>query len=369
MCKAGSWCWSKKVRVGSSEFIMVGVWSLHNKMKVKHLSYLWLCLLLLGWGWLGCTRIENSPPTSSFEKGSGPLVSFDVRLDSMGAQTIRFDSIAQGGNFTLAFTPMAFGKIRIVEEGKAIQIQMTGHNWERDSTEYTICKNQTCRKGKIVVRNAQYEPPDTITPVDTSCSELPLRQIFLSFNTSQVIYNLFPFGSKGTIKSLQTAYYQATNQGDSAIIFSSIGIPVEQNWAWDTIHYQLKASNRKCWTGKLIITLGDTCEPHARSDEFSAPTGSILIPENELVANDRSCNNQLGSYQTRTPYEPPLDWDYGSYKKINTLKGVLTDTLVGGNQFYKYQKTSSSASEDGFYYYFKNLTTNRVTKAWVRIRF
>jgi hypothetical protein len=115
----------------------------------------------------------------------------------------------------------------------------------------------------------------------------------------------------------------------------------------------------------LIITLGDTCEPQARADMLNVPTGHLLFPETLLTENDKGCNNLLGNYITRTDKE----FDYGNYKVMQTQHGILVDTLVSGNQYYKYTRSNPNASNDGFYYYFKNNSTGRTTKAWVRLSF
>jgi hypothetical protein len=324
-----------------------------------------LLLVVMGLAWPGCTEVENQRPVSDFENSTGPLPLFDLRLDSTGSKTIRFDSIAQGGNFSLTFTPLTFGKIRIVEGGKAVQIQMEGRNWRKDSTEYTIIKNKTSRKGKIVMINFRYIKPDSVFPIDTSCQALPVRIIFVPFNVPVEIKNLFPFNGKGKIDSLKTLSYSATKQGDSSIVFTSQGVQADQLWAWDTISYQLKATNRKCWRGKIAVVLGDTCESGARDDIFSLPSANALWSETILTQNDRGCSGLLGQYLTRTA----TDFDYGNFKIMPTLNGILTDTLVDGNQFYKYERTNSGASGDQFVYYFKNLNTNRVTKATVKITF
>ena len=91
--------------------------------------------------------------------------------------------------------------------------------------------------------------------------------------------------------------------------------------------------------------------------------GNIIFSEQILVANDRGYSNQLSSFITRTNTE----FDYGNYKVMNLNKGVLVDTLIGGVQLYRYRFTDVDAIEDGFYYYFKNVSSARVTKAWVRL--
>jgi len=330
-----------------------------------------LLLAAVGFGWPGCTTIENQRPNSDFENSTGNLPLFDIQLDSSGTKTIRFDSIAQGGNFAMTFTPLVSGKIKIVEAGKALNIQMDGRNWRKDSTEYTICKGTTCRNGKILLTNVQYKKPDTtkipiiIPPVDTSCSKLTIRSLNVNFETAGVIKNLFPSNGKGRIDSLKSQTYDIFNQGDSAIIFNTQGVEVEQKWAWDTISYQLKASDRKCWIGKISIIIGDVCEPGAKDDVFNIPTGKALWNELDLIANDKGCSGLLGTYLTRTS----LDFDYGGFKIMETENGILTDTLILGLQHYKYVKTKPLATSDKFTYYFKNLSTNRVTKALVKITF
>ena len=136
-----------------------------------------------------------------------------------------------------------------------------------------------------------------------------------------------------------------------------------------SVCYKATSLSGQCYRAKIAIIIGDTCEAHARDDFFFIPTGNALWPETALTANDKGCNNLVGSNQTRTPYLPPLDWEYGNYKSMNTTNGVLIDTLVGGVQHYKYRRTNSLANEDDFTYYFKNLTTSRVTKARVKINF
>lgn len=333
-----------------------------NRMKI---IYFLFALALSG---MACTKIADQQPVSSFEKETGPLPWLTLSLDSNHlSQTIRFDSIAQGGNFSVQFTSLSHGKIRIVENGQSVQIQMNAGNWKADSSQYTICKSGVCRIGEIRLVNRSYKANDTIpNPLDTSCSELPLRSIYLAFEAVFQVQNIFPFGGKGTIDSIKTQFYPAQNMGDSIIRYQAGGVVLDHKTAWDTIRYQLKATNRQCWTGKIAVVIGDTCEAHARNDVFHLSSGNALWPESQLTSNDQGCNNLLGTFQTRSQYP---DFDYGNYLQQNTRNGMLTDTLIGGNQHYKYQRTNPSATEDGFYYYFKNLISGRVTKAWVRIRF
>ncbi len=330
--------------------------------------------ILLSWI-LSCTRItEQEPSKVPFEKQTGPLPLLNVSVDSVQlTQTIRFDTIAQGGNFSVQFTKLSFGKIRIVEDGKAVQLVMDTGRWEKDSTQYTICKNTVCRDGWLKIKNKSYRPVtvDTTDTVTTDCIQLATRTLFVNFSTSLFIKQLFPTGKKGTIlaDSLKTIFYTVSKTSDSSITFIANPIAFEPMWAWDTIRYQATGSNGQCYKGKIAIVLGNTCEPQARDDVFTVPTGTVIWPETTLTANGTGCTGQTGSYQTRTPFEAPMDWDYGNYKVMNTKSGVLIDTLISGTQHYKYRRSNAAATEDGFWYYYKNLSSGRVTKAWVRIQF
>lgn len=329
-----------------------------KKMK-RFASYLPLAAIV--WS-LSCAKItETGPSVVPFEKQTGPLPELNIAVDSIqNAKTIRFDSIAQGGNFSIQFTPLTFGKIRIVELGRAIQVQMDTGNWQRDSSQYTICKNSVCRSGFMKIRNLGYKP---IIP--SGCIMLPIRTVYAPFSTSLPIKNLFPSGVKGTIDSLKTDRYAVNQTGDSVLQFIAIPIPETEKWAWDTIWYRATSISGQCYRAKIAVIIGDTNEAHARNDFLSLPSGNALWNQTVLTENDRGSNGLLGSYITRTD----TSFDYGNYKVMSTPNGILTDTLVGGQQHYKYQRTNASAIDDRFIYYFKNLTTGRTTKAWVRISF
>ena len=325
---------------------------------------------------LSCTRITDDPTPSQipFEEQTGPLPELVVAVDSVHlSQTVRFDSIAQGGNFSVQFTPLRFGKIKIVENGKAVQVQMDTGRWEKDSSQYTICKNSVCRAGWMRIKNSGYKPlpVDTTDTLQTGCITLATRTLYMNFSFSLNIRNLFPTGVKGTIDSLSADLYQVSKTNDSTLRYTTnpLSDPDEPNWAFDTIRYKATSLSGQCYKAKIAFILGNTCEPEARDDLFTLPTGNALWAESALTVNDTGCLGQLGNYQTRTPYTPLETWNYGNYKVLNTRFGILTDTLVDNIQHYKYQRTNSSATEDGFTYYFKNLVTGRATKAWVRIKF
>ena len=54
---------------------------------------------------------------------------------------------------------------------------------------------------------------------------------------------------------------------------------------------------------------------------------------------------------------------------MNTLHGTLVDTLIGGQRYYQYTQTETSAQNDHFTYYFNNQVSGRITKATVWIEF
>jgi hypothetical protein len=349
------------------------IYSLHRKkippgfpsMETRRFRWSWMATGLAWILWVACTKVEDIQLKGKFETETGPLPQFELFLDSLEPKgSIRFDSIAEGGNFTLKFTPLQFGNIQIVEDGKAVEIQMQNSNWKADSTRYTLCKNGVCREGEIKIKNRFWKANDTILPPpDTSCILMPLRKYYLPFLGSITIKGLFP--QTGTLQSLKANFYTVVSTGDSSLTYTGSGGFPEQSWAWDTIRYTGQTQSGRCVKGTIALVLGDTCEAWARDDDFFLPGGAALWPETALTANDRSCGGTLGNHLTRTD----TLFDYGNYKVMNTRAGILTDTLVGGSQYYRYQRTQSGIPEDGFYYYFKNNTSGRVTKAWVRIRF
>lgn len=253
--------------------------SSHQTMKSLSL-FCWLGLL---WAF-SCTRVTEEPGVVPFEKQTGPLPLFSVEVDSIHrTQTLRFDSIAQGGNFNLTFTPFRFGKIRIVENGRAVQLQMDTGRWQKDSSQYTICKNAVCRSGWLWVRNKSYVPApvDTTDTTDTlpvGCITLATRTLYLNFSATLEVKNLFPSGARGTLDSLKAGIYQVTNQGDSSLLYATHPLPDpdEELWAWDTVYYKGHSLSGQCYRGKIAFMIGDTCEAHARPDELSVPTGAFL---------------------------------------------------------------------------------------------
>lgn len=331
--------------------------------------FTYLPLAAMVWS-LSCSKItETGPTVVPFEKQTGPLPELNISVDSIQpTHTFRFDSIAQGGNFSIQFTPLTFGKIRIVELGRAIQVLMDTGNWKLDSSQYTICKNSVCRSGFMKIRNLSYKPTvpvDTIDTIPTGCIDLPTRTLYVPFSTSLSIENLFPTGKRGTIDSLKTDIYKVNKTSDSALTYIAIPIPETEKWAWDTIRYRGTSLSGQCYKAKIAVIIGDTNEAHARNDFMSIATGNALWNQTVLTDNDKGSNNQLGNYITRTD----TSFDYGNYKVMNTPNGILTDTLVSGQQHYKYQRTNATALDDQFIYYFKNLANGRTTKAWVKITF
>lgn len=338
-------------------------------MKRFHTS---IGFIFLAWV-LSCTKVSDEEPSKiPFEKQTGPLPSLNVAVDSVNlSQTIRFDTIAQGGNFSIQFTKLTHGKIKIVEEGKAVQIQMDTGSWEKDSTEYTICKNKVCREGLLKIVNRNYRPkgPDTTDPIPTPCIIINNWTIYVPAFSSPVQIRV-----PGIVlgDSLKADRYSISRTSDSSLSYIANPIPDDQLWAWDTIRLRFSSLSGQCYRAKIAIVIGDTCEPEARNDVFDIGAATFTMwPAGELVANDKGCNNQIGSYQTRTPYQanPLADWDYGDNKRMNTRYGILVDSFYNGGPNYAYIRTKPGGTEDGFYYYFKNLLTGRVTTAWVRIKF
>jgi len=161
------------------------------KGKVSIIIVLFQCLLIFS-----CYKVEDLQPKSDFEKSTGELPKFNLNLDTNNLmQIVRFDSIAQGGNFQLSFTPLKFGVIKITEGGKAVEFAMFKSNWKQDSSRYKICKNNVCREGNIIFKNKSFYIKEPID-VDSSCAFLPLRTFNVPFSGSLHIKNLFPTAIK-----------------------------------------------------------------------------------------------------------------------------------------------------------------------------
>lgn len=339
---------------------------------MKSMKLLWISFLLVA----ACRNtIDDMQPTSKFEKSTDPLPAIKIDAKAGSSHVIAFDTIADGGLFSVKFTPFKHGKISILNNGKSVAIVLDTGNWEKDSSQYTISKNKVSRSGSLVFKNLDYKKPpidtikppiDTIKPIDTSCSALADKKLFGDFLTDITLQNLFPAGIFGKADSVVSSIYrtQINTQGQITY-FSNPDLQVEK-WAFDTIFYRLKAANKKCYTGRVLVTLGDTCEPHARLDTISVPGGRLLFSDTLLVKNDKGCNGLLGSYKTTTQQ----DFSSGQYfPEKPTRYGFLTDTGVNGTQHYKYIRTNSAVSSDKFEYFFKNETTGRTTKAEVILKF
>jgi hypothetical protein len=304
----------------------------YHQGAVKTLDKLQYIFLLFTIVFIGCKdEIKDLQPKSTFElsKDSLPPLSFALDSNNLNAK-IRFEDIAQGGEFSVSFTPFTYGRIEIIEGGRAVQIAMQQSNWQKDSSIYTICKSGVCRSGVIKLINSSFIKPLDPEPVDSTsfpCFKIPVRTFYIPFDASLKIENIFPQGIKSGIETFSVLHYTLSANADTTFQYFSGGVAHEQAWAWDTIYYTGKSEWNRCYEGKIALVLGDTCEPSARNDLINVPAGgSIIFSEQVLVANDRGCNNQLGNFITRTDTE----FDYGNYKVMELSNGILALVQGGG---------------------------------------
>lgn len=323
---------------------------------IQFLGWIVLCLA-------GCTQVDDQRPGDPFEQNTGPLPALSFVTDSTGVQAISFDSVASGGKYSLEIVPMAFHTIAVAADGKSVLLTPTSSRWHKDSTRYTICKNTRCREGKIVLVNRNFGTTPVDTHSQTNCTILPVTTYFVPFFGSVEVRNFLPAGATIIPDSIQTDFHQVQNEGDSILTYIAAGGATSVGWAWDTIRFSAQATGQ-CYRGKIALVLGDTSEPQARDDRFSVPSGSASWPETALTQNDKGLSGTLGNYQTRTA----MDFNY-SNRVMYTSGGTLTDTLVNGQRLYLYTRTAANALHDQFTYYFKNLTSGRITKATVWIDF
>ena len=338
-----------------------------NQIKTPMVGVLICCLFLLG-----CNKYEDLQPKSTFETSTDSLQNFDISLKKEGSTIIRFDSIAQGGTYKISFTPFEHCSLQLIEDGKAIEIKGPAYNWENDFSKYTICKNGNCRTGSIYIKNSDYTNPIFDTIDSNGCIILPLRKFYTFFLTPTLLKNFFPNGVEGRIDTFETKNYTIkralnnTNPSYTILEFYALPKPESQPWAWDTVSYKLSGTNGKCYSGKIEIIIGDTCKSLAKADSFTVSNGKIIVNQTELTANDFPCAQPAGLHITRSGTEE--NFNYGNYKVRNTEFGVLTDTLINGQQHYKYVRTKPSARKDKFVYYLKSFNPERVTKAWVYLK-
>ncbi len=319
---------------------------------------------------VGCKKVEDLQPQSDFEKSKDTLPTFNFDLDSTGSKVLQFDSIAQGGNFNISLTGFKHCKLKIQNQGKTLLVEATGKNWKKDSSDYTICKNGTCRDGKIRITNRQYiNPGEKPNPVD-SCTYLSVSSRYYEGLENQddfISDNLFPVGITGTLNSISSLNYSATRYNANTILYNTNTGSIPDKWGFDTIYYSIESVDKKCYKGKIAITIGDTCEISARDDYFLVDNGFRAFPEAELALNDTACQIGPVAYTTRST----KDFGQGGTVK-NTVFGSLdenTESVTSSKRLFKYTKTFPSATKDNFPYYFKNLNSGRVTKAWVYLKF
>ena len=313
---------------------------------------------------MGCKKVEDLQPQSDFEKSTAELPTFNIFLDSTGSQVIQFDSIAQGGNFSVSLSGFKHCKLKIQNQGKTLLLEAQGKNWKGDTSRYIICKNNTCRDGSIFLTNKQYIV-DTggNGPVDKCVSLIFKSRNYDEINGGEIfVDSLFPAGFIGSIRNISSINYVASKFSDVLLLYKVYPDLINsKKWGWDTIRYDLTALDGKCYKVKIPYTIGDVCEASAKDDNLLVTNGFKLILEDELTLNDKNCAGLAVPSTTRSGL------DFGTKYVQLTQFGRLEDTLIvaGNKRGYRYYKTNPSAIKDKFPYYFRDLITNRVTKAWV----
>jgi len=319
---------------------------------------------------LGCSKVEDLQPQSDFEKSTDSLPAIKFDLDSTGSKVVQFDSIAQGGNFSISLTGFKHCKLKIQNQGKTILVEAQGKNWKKDSSNYTICKNNHCRDGVIFLTNKQYYKDSVIIkPVD-SCVILPFRhQHSENFGDQAFISDfLLPPGVNATINTVSVLNFYGYKYSDNLIYYEAKKVGATQKWGFDTISYTLNGSDGKCYKGKIGILIGDTCEASARDDNFIVTNGYREFLEDEFAANDKDCNGNISlAFTTRSTPAFATATVQNTASGFGSLdEGTVNQTSI--KRLFKYTRTNPSATKDIFPYYFKNLNSGRVTKAWVYLQ-
>ncbi len=323
------------------------------------LRWLWW----LGYVLVGCSKVavDDAPPPVV------PLPSFNLRTDSSGTATLNLDSLAGGRPFTITFGTFKHGRIELAPATSSLRYIATdtSRRWAADSGQYTFCQANQCRQGQIKVRNFRFRKDTVIVgPQPDTCVRLPIRRFQIDEAATRRISLGFAPSDTGTLIVSNIAYTVWRVGSPRSTLFDYIASGGPQNFysGFDEITYAGTVQGRKV-CGTIEVIIGDSCEPRAQADRITrAPAGATTILPATLLANDRGCSGQQGSFRLRlraTAYTGSL--------RVPTRLGSITDTTVGGSQTLLYRRNANATGIDSFFYFNQNTATDLVTRALVSL--
>jgi len=319
------------------------------------------CKILVLWLALAsCTEIEQIIPSAPIDTTSTelPFISASV----LGIDSVEVDlspSIVANEPFSVSFSSFQHGRM-VLREGKKFRYISLTERWVADSGFYDICQTGNCKRGKIKVRNNRIF-------TDSVVISLPeLSPYYIPYLGSQEVY-LIPPGRSGKVISLSHNAFTASVIGPDStrmVYFAASGISNPFLLGFDDVTFQIKTIGDTILKGSFKVILGDTCEAQARDNAFMLTGSNAEWNTMDWAANDEPCFAPLEDFKIKI--HPSV---YSNYIKVNTPQGILTDTLIGGEQKLLYKRTNPAATEDVFPYYLLANSTNRLSRAWIRIKF
>jgi len=328
--------------------------------KMKNTGHFLLLTAIGMFGILSCTKIEQTLPKLPVDTSTAALPKLELKMEGTDSTVLDFSSIiAANEPFSLSFTLFQHGRI-VVRAGNIVRYISNEERWTADSGHYDYCQKGHCRRGFIQIRNSKIFKDSIVIPLTN------LGPFYLAYFGSKD-FNLIPTGRTGKISSIDHNYFTANIVAPDSVQLLYVangGVQGPYLMGFDDVYYRIKTTGDTVFTGKVSFVLGDTCDAQARPDSFQVSGNQAQWSAGQWVLNDEPCFAPLENFKIRIQVNP-----YGESLSIQTQNGVLVDTLVNGQQVLKYTRTNLAANQDVFPYYLLSNSNNRLTRAWIKLKF
>jgi len=329
-----------------------------NPMKIMVIL---LGLTALFWS---CGRVDDPNQVLPADTTKTDFKPLSIRLDTTtGNAIVHLDSLVKTDKpFTIQFTPMRFGAMRIDAAKRLLLYVPNTTNWTKDSTTFDLCQSQNCRKGTIVVTNPKKKT------VFYTCVDIPwLSPLMVSGQNATTQRTVLAAGGGAKITAINSRFYNVeVNPQDSLkITFSATG--AVQYWAFDDVTYTVKKDNGECYNGGFSVNIGDTNAIQARKDYFTLDSNYHIFSTADLHLNDWGDGGSIRVEPERLSLG--FDADNSRPHRIDTYNGSIRDTTIGNSIYFIYQRTNLRGLTDEFTYYHVAKFTLRISRAKVVIRY
>ena len=318
-----------------------------------------ICLFLLALA--GCSQIDQPIPVVQTDTTSKKFPVIMVILSGFeDSVDIDFSQIIEANEpFSLNFSSFRHGQIVLRKGNKFRYISQSEEMWVTDSGFYDYCKGGNCRRGVINIKNDRRSTNAVFVLPD-------LGPFYLLYLGSLDPY-LIPTGRTGKIKQATHNFFTSQIVGpDSAkvLYYAGSGPITPFLMGFDDVTYKIKTAGDTIFTGQFSLVLGDTCGAQARSDSYTITDNEVEWTSLDWAANDEPCFAPLENFTIKI--QPTA---YNNSLTINTGTGILTDTLINGAQKLLYKRTNLNATQDIFPYYLLSHSDNRLSRAWIKLKF